>query len=336
MTSKISQKGQYILKVLRASGKPLSSSAIVEELKNLGVEMSERTVRAYLSEMDRIGLTYNHGKRGREITALGLKELDSARAYEKVGFLSSKIENLTYLMDFDLNHRTGTVVINVSFVDPVSLYENLEAVHGVFEKGYAMGQLLTLFEPKEKVGFNEVPEAMVGIGTVCSITINGVLLKYGIPTQSKFGGLLEIEDGKPIRFVEIIYYDATTIDPLEVFIRSGMTDYTGAINNGTGKIGVGFREFPAESRAMVVELAKRLEKIGLGGFLRIGMPGRPLLDIPVGEGRVGAVVIGGLNPIAILEERGHRTHSKAMAGLVDFQRLFHHKELDEALKPHLP
>jgi repressor of nif and glnA expression len=110
----------------------------------------------------------------------------------------------------------------------------------------------------------------------------------------------------------------------------------GAVRDGNGKIGVGFREFPAQSRSTVLDLAKRLDQAGLGGFLAVGLPGRPLLDIPVAEGRIGAIVIGGLNPIAVLEELGHRVESKALAGLVDFQRLFRHEELDEALKPYLP
>ena len=48
-------------------------------------------------------------------------------------------------------------------------------------------------------------------------------------------------------------------------------------------------------------------------------------------GRVGAIVIGGPNLVSILEGSGISAHSIAMAGLVDFDRLFHFVELD-ALK----
>jgi repressor of nif and glnA expression len=173
---------------------------------------------------------------------------------------------------------------------------------------------------------------MIGIGTVCSITLNGVLLANGIPTNSRFGGLLELRDKKPTRFVEIIHYEGTTLDPLEVFIRSGMTDYSGAVESGNGKIGASFREVPAESRDRVIELAKKLEKVGLGGFHTIGWPGRPLLEVPVSEGRVGAIVIGGLNPVAILEEKGIRVHSRALAGLAAYERLFPYQELDQRIR----
>ena len=195
-----------------------------------------------------------------------------------------------------------------------------------------MGHLITLLQPGERVGHTVVPEGMIGIGTVCSITLNGVLLKYGIPTNSRFGGLLELQNGTATRFVDIITYEGTSVDPLEVFIRSGMTDYVGAVTTGNGRIGASFREFPAESRDLVIELADKLQHVGLRGFMKIGRMGQALFDIPVSEGRVGAVVIGGLNPMAILEETGLRTYSRAMAGLVEFNKLFHYEELESRVK----
>jgi len=205
-------------------------------------------------------------------------------------------------------------------------------IHKVFADGYAMGDLITFLAPGERIGQLTVPEGMIGICTVCSITLNGVLLQHGIPTNSRFGGVLELRDKKPVRFVEIIMYDGTSIDPLEVFIRSGMTNYLGAIKTGNGRIGVGFREFPAESRDRVEGLAEKLKRAGLGAFMSIGRPGQPLLDIPVSEGRVGAIVIGGLNPVSILEETGHRVYSRALSGLIDFGRLFHYDHMEERLQ----
>ena len=86
-----------------------------------------------------------------------------------------------------------------------------------------------ILAPGEQIGSLTVPPDRIGFCSVCSITINGVLLKHGVPTTSRFGGLLELRDRTPVRFVEMIHYDGTSIDPLEVFIRSGMTDYHGAI-----------------------------------------------------------------------------------------------------------
>lgn len=160
-------------------------------------------------------------------------------------------------------------------------------------------------------------------------------MKHGVPTTSRFGGLLELRDGLPTRFVEMIHYDGTSIDPLEIFIRSGMTDYCGAVRDGNGLIGAGFREMPANSRDLAVQLADRVSAIGLGGFMEIGWPDQPVLEVPVTPGRIGVVMIGGLNPIAVLEERGHRVHSRALAGLLEYNRLIHFDEFPKTLAQYL-
>jgi repressor of nif and glnA expression len=334
MSEKLKKKHLMILGVLKEANQPLGSVQICEKLVLSGHDISERTVRLYLQELDDAGLTEKANKRKRKISDLGLRELEATKIIERVGFLSAKIDQMTYRMNFDLNSRSGSVVINVTVANPMHVKDNLRLISKVYEYGYSMGELMTLLPPGESLGHITIPEGMVGLGTVCSVTLNGVLLKYGIPTVSRFGGLLEIEDRQPKRFVEIIMYDGTSLDPLEVFISSHMTDYLGAIG-GNGRIGASFREFPAESREVVEDLAQRLKKIGLGGFMCIGRPGQALLDIPVNEGRVGAIVIGGLNPVAALEEKGVRVHSRALAGLIDFQRLFHYRKLESRLKAYL-
>jgi hypothetical protein len=336
MTGEKKKKKQVlILGVLKNSSIPLSRSRISQELLLLGHEVSERTVRLYLQTMEKEGLIRTNGKRGNQITEQGLTDLDSSQIIERVGFLSAKIDQMTYRMNFDLNTAAGTVVINITLVEPQHLKKHIGLVSQVYKDGYAMGHLLTFLGPGESLNHITIPDGMIGIGTVCSITLNGVLLKHGIPTTSRFGGLLELKDRKPVRFAEIIMYDGTSIDPLEVFIRSGMTNYIGAVGTGTGRIGASFREFPAESRDLVEHLAERLKRVGLGGLLTIGRPGQMLLDVPVSEGRVGAIVIGGLNPVSILEEMGIRGYSRALAGLIDFSRLFRYEEMENRLKEYL-
>jgi hypothetical protein len=330
MREKTEEKRLAILKALSDADRPLGGPDLTERLLAMGHDMSERTVRFHLLEMDRMGFTKNLGRAGRSISPRGSSELENSQSYEKVGFLSAKIDQMTYKMDFDLASGQGKVVLNVSLIDRSQLGRSVPAIQRVFASGYAMGTRMTLLGPGEQIGKMAVPEGSVGIGTVCSITVNGVLLSHGIPTNSRFGGLLELCDGKAVRFAEFINYDGTTIDPLEVFIRGGMTDYVGATKNGNGLIGASFREVPADSRDHVMDLGRQMDRAGLGAIFLMGWPGRPLLDIPVSEGRLGMVVVGGLNPVAILEEQGIRVHrTGALAGLTKFQELFHYQELDE-------
>jgi len=320
-----------ILGILKDDGGLLTSRELTRALTAQGYEFSERTVRLYLQELDSEGLTENFGRRGRKITPKGLAEFDAAQTLSRVGFLSAKIDQMAYRMSFDLARRTGTIVVNTGVVDPNQLTQCLDRVCRVFEQGYAMGHLAGLIGPGETLGNTIIPEGLIGFCTVCSITLNGVLLKHGVPTHSRFGGLLELVDGRALRFLEMITYDGTTIDPLEVFIRSAMTDYLGAISSGNGRIGASFREIPADSCSLVADLAEKLAVIGLGGFMKIGQPGRELLGIPVSEGRAGAIVIGGLNPMAIFEELGMRVRSHALSGLLEYNRLFPYQELHQRL-----
>jgi repressor of nif and glnA expression len=332
MSDKTEKKRLAILRILQEAGGAVGSSRITERLIAAGHDITERTVRFYLHSMDEEGMTENLGRRGRLITRKGLEELSSARIIERVGFLAAKIDQMTYRMSFDLKSRSGTVVVNASIIERAQIERAAPLVKRVFEHGYAMGRLMTLFSPDDRIGEMSIPPDMIGIGTVCSITLNGVLLSHGIPTYSRFGGLLELHEYKPSRFVEVIYYNGTTLDPLEIFIRSGMTDYVGATKDGNGRIGASFREVPAAGRERVVDLAQQLEEVGLGGFMAIGWPGQPLLEIPVNQGQVGAIVIGGLNPAAILEEVGIRTYSRALAALADYRVFFPYDELDDRIR----
>lgn len=321
-----------ILNVLKEQGQPVSSGRITELLNASGYDFSERTVRFYLKELDSAGLTTACGRKGRTITEQGLSEFHSSQIMHRTGYLSARIDQMMYRMDFDMPRRSGKLVVNTSVVDPEILLGYADEVCQVFAKGYAMGKLLTLVGPGETIGETTIPVGRVGFCTVCSITVNGVLLKHGVPVCSRFGGLLELVNGKATRFVEMIHYDATSIDPLEVFIRSGMTDYHGAIKDGNGQIGASFRDIPADSRELVSHISERLSSIGLGAIMEIGLPGQPLLDIPVNYGQIGAIVVGGLNPIAILEEREYRVVSRALSGLLDYSRLFYFDEFPSRLK----
>lgn len=326
------KKRLAILDVLSRNGQVVSSTRITELLIAQNIDISERSVRLYLGELDREGLTENLGRRGRIITEKGKREADASRVLEGIGLLSGKIDAMAYRMDFDPALRRGTVVVNVSAVPIRGITEErCRLIEQVFAKGFSMGTLMTLFPSGGSCGSFTIPKDHVGIGTVCSITLNGVLLRRGVPTASRFGGLIELQNGAPVRFVDIIHYDGTSIDPLVVFIRSGMADYIGAVTSGNGRIGASFREFPADSAEAVRSISKQLEALGLGSLLCLGNPGQSLYGVPVGPQRVGAIIIGGLNPMSVFEETGLRIRSSALSGLVDFNHLFHYTELRERL-----
>lgn len=320
-----------ILELLNAADRPVSSGRIAESLIDSGYDVSERTIRAYLLQMDEDGLTECIGRSGRIITPAGREEVGAARILERVGFVSARIDRLSYLMTFDLGRQAGSVVSNLALVSPADLRECLDDICQVFACGYAMGTQVALLSPGESIGQTVVPPGKIGLCTVCSVTLNGILLKQSVPVRSPYSGLVDLHEGEAVRFAELISYEGTSLDPLALFIRGGMTNYLGAIRTGTGRIGAGFREIPAESRDKVANLAAQLEPVGLGAFMSIGCPGQMLLNMPVREGCCGMVLIGGLNPVSIVVERGYRIEPTALAGLVEFNRLHHYRDLPRRL-----
>ncbi len=319
-----------ILRVLHDTDGLLGSGAIAEAISVWGFEMSPRTIRLHLHEMEQEGLVI-HAKQGRNggrrITDRGVEELRNSRVTERVGFTAARVDALSWKMRFDLESSSGTIVLNVTTIDERNVSRALEEMAPVFRARLGMGRHLTVSASGESLGDFKVPEGKVAIGTVCSVTLNGVLLRKGIPTVSRFGGVLEVANGRPVRFTDVIYYDGTTLDPLEVFIKGGLTSVREAARTGHGRIGASFREVPTEAIHEVEEITRELDRIGLNGVFLIGRPNQPLLDFPVHHGRTGMVVTGGLNPVAAIEESGIETTSVALASLLEFGDLVYYENL---------
>jgi repressor of nif and glnA expression len=316
------QKLKAIMRILAETGRPLGSTTIAAELQAVGIDLQQRMVRYYLSQMDSMGLTENLGRAGRRLTAAGLANLRAVGAVERVGFVSARVDELAYRQSFELERLAGTVVLNVSRVDAHDFPASLEMINLALGAGMGMGRLIAVGRQGDQLGDYLVPPGVVAVGTICSVTLNGVFRAAGIPVSSRFGGLLEVRDGKPSHFTHVIHYDGTTIDPVEIFIKGKMTRVRQAAATGTGTIGASFREIPAAALAAAGELIGRLSRIGLlGGFQVLGRPGQPLLDIPVSQGRVGLIVPAGLNALAAVEEAGIDTRNVAMSSLFDYARL---------------
>lgn len=319
-----------ILKVLdRHRESVMGSRELSRELRMHGINLTERTVRYHLKIMDERGWTRVFGKEGRRITDKGIEELKNALVSDKVGFIIGKIENLSYQTTFDIATLTGNVILNITFFPVAGLLGAVQAMGPVFASPYVMSDRVLMAHEGESIGDAIVPEGMIGIGTVCSVTINGVFLKSGIPVTARYGGLVEIEDGLATRFTSLISYEGSSLDPLIVFIRSRMTNVKNAVSAGSGKILASFREIPVMSIDRAEEVKERLKSIGMGGVLAIGNPNQPLLEVPVSADKAGIVIIGGLNPIAALEEAGIQTESAAMATLIEYAKL---SPFNEAVK----
>ncbi len=321
-----------ILRVLDEADRPLGGTRIAQALSLAGREMSQRTIRYYLERTDAEGFTRPEGRRGRILTEQGRQELEHGGAVDKVGFIAAKIESLTYRQTYRIRQNKGMVVVNLSSVQADRFNEAAAHMRTVFAAGLSMGSRIKIVEPGGRLGKHQLPDDAYGVATICSFAMNGVFLDAGIPTQTLFGGLLQMIGHKPARFTQIIYYNATTLDPLEIFIKGKMTSVSKAAVTGNGVVGASFREIPSPSAEQARRLSARMQRLGLGSLMLVGRPGQPLLEVPIHSGRVGVVVIGGLTPLGAVEEAGISTKNQAMGMLMPFEDLLHY---EEALKPYL-
>jgi len=310
-----------ILKVLSESAEPLGSITIARELERHGIFLSERAVRYHLRMTDERGHTQPLGRDGRMLTAQGLEELRMALAPEQVGFIYEKLESLAFQTTFDPQKRTGQLPINTSLIDKDNFRKALAAMSDAFKAGLCVSELVATASEGEKLGSIVIPKGKIGLATVCSVVINGVLLKAGIPIESRFGGVLEVRESKPRRFIAIINYTGTSLDPSEQYIRAKMTSVSDAARNGNGKILANFREMPAPSRSTVHEVIASLKESGISGVYALGNTSEPICQIAIGLNRVGMVLLGGLNPVAAAVEAGIEVENIAESGMIDFERL---------------
>ena len=327
-TQGVEKKTLSILKVLSDSPEPLGARVIARRLKDHGVGLGERAVRYHLKLMDEGGLTQLVGRRdGRLVTERGLEEIRSALVKDKVGFSISRIELLAFGTNFNYEKRCGLIPVNISFFPKEQFNKALQAMKPAFAEGFCVSDLVAVASEGERLGEVSVPKGKIGFATVCSIVLNGSLLKAGVPMDSRFGGILQIRNHKPLRFVELIHYAGCSLDPSEIFIRAKMTSVTEAARRGEGKILANFREIPALCRPIAEEVVSKLEDAGLRALIVMGNTSEPVCEITVELNRIGMVLLGGLNPVAAAEEAGIEAENHAMSTVMDYQNLINFREL---------
>ena len=306
---------------------PLGARVIAQRLEEYGIHLVERAVRYHLKIMDERGLTRLIGRDGRVITEQGIEELDNALVGDKVGFVISKIELLSVQTTFDWQRRRGKVPVNVSFIPKGQFKQARDEMKGAFEARLCVSDLVAVAGEGERLAGSYVPEGKVGFATVCSLVVNGALLKAGIPMDSRFGGLLQITGRQPLRFVELIQYSGSSLDPSAVFITARMTSVAKVVKRGSGKLLANFREIPAICRPVADEVFAGLRESGIGGKLIMGDISQPVCEMPVELNKIGVVLVGGLNPVAAAVEAGIAIDNSAMSGVMSYNELVRIEEV---------
>ena len=310
-----------ILRILSQQDKPTGSKLIADELKEKGFNLGERAVRYHMQILDQKGYTERKGYSGRVITDLGLEKLEKGLIYDQVDFIYSKFEEMIYLTDFNYMTQTGNVVVNTS-----TIYneESINIIKNIIESGLSVSPYVNINEDKSK--------GEIEVTTLCGTTIDGILLNEGISSQPQYGGLLKIEDYKPVRFEELISYKKTSLTPLDAFSSPNRTSVLDVIDSGTGLIPANFRLIPGVGREKTIDIIKKLDNIGIGGVIGISDEGKDILGIPVPEGMVGIAIVGGITPFRAVQENGEEINIKIAEEITDFKTL---SPITSTIKNHL-
>lgn len=299
-----------ILRVLTKQDKPTGSKVIADELKEKGFNLGERAVRYHMQILDEKGYTEKKGYSGRVITDLGREKFEKGLIYDQVDFIYSKFEEMIYLTDFLYRQQKGNVVVNTS-----TIYnkESINIMKEIFTSGLSVSPYVNINEDEDT--------GEIEVTTICGTTIDGVLLNEGIASQPQYGGLLKIEDFKPVNFTELISYKKTSITPLDAFANSNLTSVLDVINTGSGLVPANFRLIPGIAKERTVNIIQELDRIGIGGVIGISEEGKDLLGLPVPDGMIGIAIIGGITPFCAIKEMGEKIDIKIAEEIRDFATL---------------
>ncbi len=299
-----------ILRILQEKDDVLGAKVISEELDKRGYSLGERAVRYHMHILDEKGFSKKVGYKGRVITEEGLDELKKGLIYEQVDFTSTYFQEKLYNVTLDPQNKKGKVVVNLSSFKDI---ESLDIINEVFDRGLAVSKHHNIYS-EDDVSYIE---------TVCGTTIDGVFQRNGIISKLLYGGLLNIEDYKPLRFTEQIAYSKTSITPLEAFTNKDYTSVLDVLTTGTGVIPANIREIPAIKKHEAIDLLKSLKRIDIDGVIQIGEPGKSVLGVPIEDQMIGIAVVGGVAPLCAAQEAGFDLNIKLADKHSDFNKMRH-------------
>ena len=227
-----------------------------------------------------------------------------------VSFILSKSWNLIQQVDLNIEKKSGNIIANISYINKEDIDEAIETMQKSYElnKKYVNPHFQIISHPED--------ENKVGIATICSLSIDGLLIKNGIKSMPKYGGLLELTE--PPLFIDLISYTGSSIDPHKIFIAKDMTSIIS--DNGPKRLLASLKEIPFVARDHSVYLLDKLSKLGLPIY-KIGKPRELTYNAKVDNYYFGLVTGSGLNTIAAIKEKGIDIEVKAATKLMSFESM---------------
>jgi repressor of nif and glnA expression len=215
-------------------------------------------------------------------------------ATKPIVFAMSRIENMMYQVTFDPVEGSGVIAANVSIIRDSDLDDALFIFESVMKSGLGVGSYIRVILDRTSFGNIRLESHECAIITPCSITIDSVLLKSGVPVRPLLGGIVQIKKGVPTRFTDIL---------------------------GSGKILANVRVVPMHARERVEGILLTLKLANFDSILCVSEPNTDVLGVPIERDHIGIVAIGGTNPMAAVQEQGIPIRTQALSELIDIDEM---------------
>lgn len=236
-------------------------------------------------------------------------------------FVNQRIEDFAMQVTYNPKEGSGKFVYNLSLIRDEDLEYAISVFKDAFKAGVCVSGLVRFAEAGEEIGDYTIPQGQVGIVTMCSSTLDGILLRKGVPINPIGGGVVEIERRIPRRFTHIILYEFTTIDPLQVLISQEITSVNDVMRKGSGNLLANIRQCHMEAESLIGEVMDDLSGSAFFGILDVGLPNTPALGVAVDPQYMGIVALGGTNPMAAIKEGGIWMNTQAIKGLMEIEKM---------------
>jgi repressor of nif and glnA expression len=163
-----------------------------------------------------------------------------------------------------------------------------------------------------------IPPGHAGFITVCSITMDGVIQKAGVPVNMAYGGRLMIRDRRAEAFADLIGYRGSTVDPLQLFISAGLTSIGSAVSTGTGVVLANVRQVPVSAQSRVDEIIALMRD---RDFVFPVTTGTKVFNLREDPYRLSIVAYSGMNLIGNAIEKGFSVKTDIGAGNISYTKL---------------
>ncbi|MDR2624251.1 MAG: NrpR regulatory domain-containing protein [Methanobrevibacter sp.] len=223
----------------------------------------------------------------------------------KVQFILSKAWNLFGKVDFDVETCDGNLITNISIIKKEDLDVSIETMYKTYKN------LSEYISPYYKIVDNLGDCNEVGIATICSLSLDGILVKNGILSTPKYGGLLEMAPNP--QFIELIAYNGSSLDPHVIYIFKDLT-LVNTNKKGYWKLLSSIKEIPVVAREDTHNLLSLIKDIGIPIY-KVGKPRELVYNTKINAYNFAVVTGSGLNPIAAIKEKGIDIKVKAVESL---------------------